>query len=119
LEIADQYAERILTRYRPDIRDRKTVLRKLSRSYPTHDFIIDVEELREIGIPARPAAGKEIAIIGRLEAEMIPYIGTGDRIEKFTPVAAKKKKKATLPTKKKPPATKTDVAKLAALRSVP
>lgn len=114
LDIADQYAERILSRYRPDIQDRKAVMRKLSRGYPTHDFVLDAEELQEIGIPARLAEGKEVAIMARLETEIF-MMGEEDVIEVFE--ASVKKKRTT--KKKKPPAAKEETAKPAALRSVP
>jgi hypothetical protein len=113
LEIGDQYAERLLARYRPDVGDRKSVLRKLSRSYPTHDFVIDVEELREIGIPARVAAGKEVALIRRLETEILKLIEQEEEVIEVFEVAAKKRRA----TRKKPGAKAS--ASAPALRSVP
>lgn len=117
LEIADQYAERIITRYRPDIVDRKAVLRKLSRSYPTHDFVLDVEELVDIGIPARLAIGREIAIMRRLETEILKSETSEaeDIIETF---AVKVKKKKRSAPKKKLPAPKVIATKPTVLRSV-
>jgi hypothetical protein len=33
------------------------------RGYPSHDFVIDLEEARELGLPARPATKEEVPIV--------------------------------------------------------
>jgi len=51
LAVGKEYGERLLRRYtkwqEPDERD--AILEKLIRSYPSHDYIIDYKELKEIG----------------------------------------------------------------------
>jgi hypothetical protein len=56
MEIGYEYAERLLRRYRPGIYETekgRQIVEYLVRHYPSHDFIIDLEELADLGLPAR------------------------------------------------------------------
>jgi len=51
LAVGKEYGERLLRRYTKwqDEGERETILEKLIRGYPSHDYIIDYKELKEIG----------------------------------------------------------------------
>ena len=67
LQIGEEYAQRILRRYRPTLNDKKDdIVEAFVRGYPSHDFVIDLEELKELGVPARATAGEETVIIDAL-----------------------------------------------------
>lgn len=67
LETDSAYAERILRRYRPELSADHVgaLVARLVHGYPSHSFVIDLEECRDIGLPARPAEGDELALIER------------------------------------------------------
>jgi hypothetical protein len=70
LEVGLQYATRVLNRYRSELpKDtRDEIARALVREYPSHNFPVDLEELEEIGLPARSATDKEAPILDELGA---------------------------------------------------
>ena len=55
LDVGMGYARRVLRRYRPELyRERgEELVQRLVWGYPDHGFVLDLEELEEIGIPAR------------------------------------------------------------------
>jgi hypothetical protein len=88
----------VLRRYRPDLYGARgiEIIGALVKSYPSHDFIIDLEELSEIGVPARSFTTEEANIfksfstnVGNLEEKVIELIdaqagkqvGAGDAVE--------------------------------------
>lgn len=68
LETGADYARRILRRYREEIpaEHQEQVVGTLVHGYPSHSFLIDLEECVEIGIPARSAAGEESKLMERI-----------------------------------------------------
>jgi hypothetical protein len=80
LEAAEQYAERLLRRYRLEIADddRTSIIRMLGRGYPSHAFIVDLEELVDLGLTARLTDGEE----ERLLLSALPHMG-GDLIRVY------------------------------------
>lgn len=68
LEVGLQYGRRVLRRYRKELYEQRVdggqlngerILRKLVWEYPQHEFALDLEELQEIGLPARSVSGQE------------------------------------------------------------
>jgi hypothetical protein len=57
LEIGCEYGARVLRRYRPDVfaRNGERLVHRLVHDYPSHGFVVDLEELAELGLPARAA----------------------------------------------------------------
>ena len=57
LEIGCEYGVRVLRRYRPDVfaKDGEQLIHRLVHAYPSHGFVVDLEELAELGLPARAA----------------------------------------------------------------
>jgi hypothetical protein len=50
LSVGEEYAKRLLRRFSSwDEKKRDQVVEKLVHGYPSHDYIIDYEELKEIG----------------------------------------------------------------------
>lgn len=68
LEVGFQYADRILRRYRPQLYAEAgpQIIERLVKAYPSHDFIIDREELGEMGLPVRDPDASEAPIVERL-----------------------------------------------------
>lgn len=90
LENGAMYAERILRRYRPQLwaeRGRR-IVEQLVFGYPTHEFTIDLEELLEIGLPARHATGDEAEAVAALAGTMNELDGNRAFIERVDPVPA-------------------------------
>jgi hypothetical protein len=60
-QVGIAYADRILRRYRPELyaQSGPKIIERLAWEYPTHGFVIDREELEEIGIPARAPTAAE------------------------------------------------------------
>jgi hypothetical protein len=46
------------------------IIESLVRNYPSHGFVIDREELQELGLPARDLSGEEGGIIERMDPEL-------------------------------------------------
>lgn len=69
LELAEDYARRILKCFRSEIGEdqREQIVTRLSREYPTHAVIVDLEELAEIGLSARCPTPEEKSIVQKME----------------------------------------------------
>lgn len=64
LELASQYACRLLRRYRGELHDHGCrIVHRLIHGYPSHGFVIDLEELRDLELPARPPTPDEAPIV--------------------------------------------------------
>lgn len=61
MELSRAYAERLLRRYRPQLYAEAghQIIENLVAGYPTHDYLIDREELDDIGLPARAPTEQE------------------------------------------------------------
>jgi len=72
LEVGVYYTRRVLRRYRPadfDEDEADELVRALVWGYPSHDFIIDIEELRDLNVPARNATEGESKLLAMIENE--------------------------------------------------
>lgn len=89
LETDAAYAERILRRYRPELPadHADALVARLVRGYPSHSFVIDLEECLDIGLPARPAAGDEFVLLERF-ADAFRRLERGAAILGITPPEA-------------------------------
>jgi len=78
LEEGMAYAERVLRRYRPELyaRSGPAIIERLVKGYPSHGFVIDLEELDEIGIPARPPAADEADAVEEMARALSECDGT-------------------------------------------
>lgn len=61
LAIGEEYAKRLLKRRRA--RDADRIVQKLVWGYPSHDFVIDAVELRELGLPVSRLPNQQEAIL--------------------------------------------------------
>lgn len=78
LDEAREFAVRIFRRYRPDLGDAgESIAQRLIHAYPCHGFPIDLEEVRELGLPARAANGAEA---GPLDAAAAAIREGGDEL---------------------------------------
>jgi hypothetical protein len=72
LEIGCEYGIRVLRRYRPDLSTKvgADLIHRLVHAYPSHGFVVDLEELTELGLPARAAedGGERDAVDALAEA---------------------------------------------------
>jgi hypothetical protein len=75
LEIAAEYAERLLKRYRAAFwaEQGSKILDRLIHGYPTHGFIIDQEEVQDLGIPTKIPDDQEAALLDRLAVALIEF----------------------------------------------
>ena len=75
LEVGVEYVRRVLRRYRPDLyRQRgEEIIRQLVWGYPSHGFVLDREELAEIGIPARTPTAEEAPLVEAI-ADKLPEL---------------------------------------------
>lgn len=72
LEIGERYGIMLLTRYRswnPEKAD--TTIKTLVKQYPSHGFIIDVEELQSLGLPASRINDKLIDVMIELRRSLL------------------------------------------------
>lgn len=72
LEVGVYYTRRVLRRYRRAAFDEDAaneLIRRLVWGYPSHDFVIDIEELRDLNVPVRKATEEESRILARIEDE--------------------------------------------------
>jgi hypothetical protein len=83
LEVGAQYAERLLRRYRPEVfaRHGRGLIDRLVRAYPSHGFILDLEELEDLGLPARAPEGEEVVPMGCLGITCLQAPDDGELIE--------------------------------------
>jgi len=63
LAVGQEYLERVFRRYRPELDDADEIVQAMVKGYPSHDFAIDLEELEDLGIPARTASKEEAPIL--------------------------------------------------------
>ncbi len=72
MDMTVAYAERVLRRYRPELYAQKgpAIIERLVRGYADHGFVIDREELAEIGIPARGPTAAEAPLVGQLASAL-------------------------------------------------
>ena len=73
LEETEAFAERLFRRYRAELLP-NGILETVSRlvhGYPCHGFPIDLEELLELGIPARAAEDGEVPILAAITTALI------------------------------------------------
>jgi hypothetical protein len=72
-ELVMQYAERLLRRYRPAFPngDAEAVIKRLVRAYPAHCFVIDREELQELGLPMRLPQEREDEALDRIARALV------------------------------------------------
>jgi hypothetical protein len=82
LEIGEEYAERLLKRYRPALWAERgpKLLDRLVHGYPTHGFVIDREEAQELGIPTRIPDAQEAALLDQLAVALIEFGTDSDLI---------------------------------------
>ena len=75
LELGMEYALRLLRRYRPEIEGKQgeKIVHKLVHAYPSHGFILDLEELRDLGLPARAPEEEEAPIVDALALALVEY----------------------------------------------
>ena len=88
LEIGCEFADRILRRYRAvDPETRRRLIHRLIHTYPTHSFALDLEELTELGLPARIPSAEEAPHIEALGLALIEFGTDEDLIELVRPLA--------------------------------
>ena len=77
VELAIQYADRVLRRYRPELHavNGSAIVQRLVRDYPAHCFVIDLEELGELGLPARPPDEAERIHVERIASALVGFKG--------------------------------------------
>lgn len=65
LAVGRDYGERLIKRYgkKENIENRDTILEKLIRGYPSHDYIIDYKELGEVGFDVSLPSNNEKEIL--------------------------------------------------------
>lgn len=66
LQISKSYAEKLLRRRNVKPERASQIAEFLAMSYPSHDYVIDVEELKKLGLQARLAASDEEEALARL-----------------------------------------------------
>ena len=79
LAVGKAYAERVLRRYRPALwaESGPQLLERLVQDYATHNFVLDREELAEVGLPTRAPDDTEVALLNQLALALIAF-GTDD-----------------------------------------
>jgi hypothetical protein len=79
LAVGKAYAERVLRRYRPALwaESGPKILDRLVQDYPTHGFVLDREELDELGLPTRVPDDTEADLLDRLALALLAF-GTDD-----------------------------------------
>jgi hypothetical protein len=87
LGVAMAYAERVLQRYRPALyaEQGETLLRRLIQEYPTHGFVLDREELQDLGVPNRPPDATEAPLLDQLALALLEFGTETDQIEVVEP----------------------------------
>jgi hypothetical protein len=96
MEMTVAYAERVLRRYRPDLyaQNGSAIIERLVRGYADHGFVIDREELAEIGIPARNPTAAEAPLVARLASALEKVSGEEPFIELIDAVEGKPSREA-------------------------
>ncbi len=83
LAVGQAYAERVLKRYRPALYTERgeALLHTLIHAYPTHGFVLDREELTDLGLPNRPPDGMEAKLLDQLALALVQFKDEADVIE--------------------------------------
>jgi hypothetical protein len=84
LELGCEYGSRVLRRYRPELHARHgdKLVHRLVHAYPSHGFVLDREELAELGLPTRAAAqGEEHEALEALAVAIIAAPDDGTLVE--------------------------------------
>ncbi len=83
LGVGKAYAERVLQRYRPGLYAERgeALLRRLIQDYPAHGFVLDREELQDLGLPNRPPDPTEAALLDQLALALLEFGTHADLIE--------------------------------------
>jgi hypothetical protein len=83
LAIAGELADRVLRRYRPavDAETRRSLIHRLVHTYPAHDFALDLEEVTELGLPARGPSPAEAPHLEDLGLALLAFGTEEDLIE--------------------------------------
>jgi hypothetical protein len=83
LGVGMAYAERVLRRYRPTLyaEHGEMLLRRLIHEYPAHGFVLDREELQDLGLPNRPPDPTEATLLDQLALALIEFGNEADLIE--------------------------------------
>jgi hypothetical protein len=81
------YAERVLQRYRPALyaEQGETLLRRLIEGYPTHGFVLDREELQDLGVSNRLPDATEAPLLEQLALALLEFGTQADLIELVEP----------------------------------
>ncbi len=94
LEIGEAYGVKILTRYMGWAEEKAdSLVKRLVKSYPSHGFVIDVEELTYLGLPAQNVGDQEETILDKLRLALLR--SKGNIIELLEPEKATAKKSTT------------------------
>ncbi|HEY3250485.1 MAG TPA: hypothetical protein VGK25_05150 [Ignavibacteria bacterium] len=99
LGIGEHYAKQVLTRYMKwDAKPSADTVKKLVTGYPSHDFVIDVDELVSLKLPAKmidSALLKSICtlrdLIKKYKGDLIEFIEFKDNSQKEIPEKLKEK----------------------------
>ena len=78
LAMSEEYSMRVMTRWSyPDINDdvRRHIVRRLVWDYPTHGFVIDLDEAQELGLNAGELDEESDSLCKRVLEEVNGYIG--------------------------------------------
>jgi hypothetical protein len=83
LGVGMAYADRVLRRYRPALyaEHGEALLRRLIHEYPAHGFVLDREELEDLGLPNRPPDATEARLLDQLALALLEFGTQGDLIE--------------------------------------
>ena len=83
LAVGQAYAERVLKRYRPALYAERgeALLRTLIQAYPAHGFVLDREELTDLGLPNRSPDETEARLLDQLALALIQFKDEADVIE--------------------------------------
>ncbi len=102
LEIGERYGIKILEKYMGwENKKAVAVVRKLVYDYPSHEFIIDSEELKELGFVVEEPQGTEVGLIEALGLILdVAENEDGHRIELIEPSIPTPAKLATMKAQK-------------------
>jgi hypothetical protein len=71
LKVAEEYAIRLLKpKYSKD--DAERIARRLVEKYPEHEFVIDVEEMEDLGLKTERPSNEQIDLMD----EIVPFLGS-------------------------------------------
>ena len=59
----------------------EALLHRLIQTYPTHGFVLDREELEDLGLPNRPPDQTEATLLDQLALALIEFGNAADLIE--------------------------------------